>query len=378
MRVSDRRRFWLAVALAFLAHVTALIALLPLYAAGRAVRALWEEDSEALRVALIFAILLHFVLIVPFIQWVLTLSPSAGDDELLEIDLWSQDDSRLADLEKKKTPEEELEDYQPEEEIPQGQVVESPPSPDKRRPEKSRFLAEQDSTVEKETRSKFRSRDPGQVVAVPGEQREGRDQQTMEGGERAQRQEMHTVPVPEHLRKSEQGQQASEESVEKQTPRSLKDINLQPSMQAMTSALAGSGLDHLEGIVDGDATALNTKGWRYASFFNRVKREVARQWHPDIEYRKHDPYGNIYGFKDRITVLLVILRSDGSLKQAYVMTPSGAVFLDDEAREAVEQAAPFPNVPDGLIDKRDGLVKFTFHFLVEVGEQPIFRIRRYP
>ena len=48
------------------------------------------------------------------------------------------------------------------------------------------------------------------------------------------------------------------------------------------------------------------------------------------------------------------------------------------AREAVMKAAPFPNVPGGLKDKRDGLVKFTFHFLVEVGERPVFRMRRYP
>ncbi len=75
--------------------------------------------------------------------------------------------------------------------------------------------------------------------------------------------------------------------------------------------------------------------------------------------------------------MLVVLRGDGSLKKVYVMDPSGAVFLDDEAKEAVEKAAPFPNVPPGLIDKKDGLVKFAFHFLVTVGEQPIFRMRRY-
>jgi TonB family protein len=75
--------------------------------------------------------------------------------------------------------------------------------------------------------------------------------------------------------------------------------------------------------------------------------------------------------------LLVVLRGDGSLKKVYVMDPSGALFLDDEAEEAIEKAAPFPNVPPGLIDKKDGLVKFTFQFLVTVGEQPIFRMRRY-
>jgi len=78
-----------------------------------------------------------------------------------------------------------------------------------------------------------------------------------------------------------------------------------------------------------------------------------------------------------VTVLLVVLHPDGSLKHLYVMDPSGASFLDDEAYEAVQQAAPFPNVPPGLRDRKDGLVKFTFHFIVEVGSQPVFRMRRY-
>jgi len=56
---------------------------------------------------------------------------------------------------------------------------------------------------------------------------------------------------------------------------------------------------------------------------------------------------NADNFKDRVTVLLVVLRSDGSLKKAYVMNPSGAPFLDDEAREAVENAA--------RIAERDGI-----------------------
>jgi TonB family protein len=145
----------------------------------------------------------------------------------------------------------------------------------------------------------------------------------------------------------------------------------------MSSALAGTGLDSLDGVIEADNTALNTAGWEYASFFNRVKRKVEQFWHPDIEFRQRDPYGNVYGFKDRVTVLLVVLRGDGSLKKLYVMQPSGAPFLDEEAFQAVQRAAPFPNVPDGLKDKRDGLVKFTFHFIVEVGSAPVFRMRRY-
>jgi len=337
------------------------------------------SDRQRFYTALLFAVLLHLVLLLPFLQWALNLQPGRYNDERLEIDLAHQDEQWLKEREKKKTPEEQLEEYQPKEEIPKGQVVEAKPSKDKRRPEKSRFLSEEDSRVDKETKAPPGRPGEGQFVTVTGEQQQGKDLKTAEGGMKAEAEEQTVLPLPPNLEKGEEGQAVGESSIEvPQAPRSLRDINLQPSMHAMSSALAGSGLDHIEGVIEGDETALNTKGWRYASFFNRVKRDVARFWHPDVEYQRHDPYGNIYGLRDRITTLLVVLRRDGGLKEAYVMNPSGATFLDDEAREAVEQAAPFSNVPDGLIDGRDGLVKFTFHFLVEVGEEPVFRIRRYP
>jgi TonB family protein len=371
MEPSNRRRLGLAIVISFLAHVTTAVVLTPLFALERAVRVLFEEDAEALRIGLFLALLLHLALLLPLAHWLLTIDEEITSGEMLTVDLWTADQEAKLERKREKTPEELLEEYEPEEEVPEGQVVEAPPSKDKRKPDKARFLAEQDSRVEKETKSSVRTRGSAQPQPQPELTGKGQETETAQGGMRA---EQHGVgPIPPEFQRSDDGQR----SAEKRAPKSLLDINLEPSKEAMTSALAGSGLDHLDGIIDGDATALNTMGWRYASFFNRVKRKVERHWHPDVEYRRHDPYGNIYGFKDRVTVLLVVLRPDGSLKKAYVMEPSGALFLDDEAREAVMQAAPFPNVPPGLMDKRDGLVKFTFHFLVQVGEQPIFRMRRY-
>ena len=42
-------------------------------------------------------------------------------------------------------------------------------------------------------------------------------------------------------------------------------------------------------VDDGDETALNSKKWRFASFFNRVKHQVQEHWHPDEVYRRRDP-----------------------------------------------------------------------------------------
>jgi TonB family protein len=366
MKENDKLRFAIAIAVSFLAHVTAVFFLFPLYGIVRAIKVLFEEENEVLRVTLIVAILLHIAILLPLVHWIVTTEDMEGG-QLVDVDLW---DTEKPELEEEKTPEEELEEYEPKEEIPEGQVVEAPPSPDRRRPDRPRFLSEQDSRVEKETKARIRQPSTGHASSSLERTGAGVDSQTSKGGMTA---EFFGPPVPADRQKSETGQRA----IERRAPPSLLDINLKPSMETLASALAGTGLDHLENVVSGEETALNTASWKYASFFNRIKSRVERYWHPGVEYKRHDPYGNVYGFKDRKTALLVVLRGDGSVKKVYVMDPSGALFLDDEAKEAVEKAAPFPNVPPGLIDPKDGLVKFTFHFLVTVGEQPIFRMRQY-
>lgn len=370
MRNTDRSRLALAAVFSLLAHVTALVVLLPVLAAVRVFKILVDRENEALRIALVLAILLHVAFVLPAVYMLLQEDEEELDDRFL-VDLWGRDVTQPWEPAEEKTPEEELEDYQPAEEIPDKQVVDAPPSEDKRKPDDARFASAGDSRVEQESVSSVRT--PGAAEAAPSPQLDGQGQDAEEqpGGMVAE--EHGVAPLPSDLARAEEG----EASAEKRAPPSLNDINLEPTMSAMTAALAGTGLDHFDGVVEGDHTAVNTAGWEHASFFNRVKRRVEQYWQPGVEFRRRDPYGNIYGHKDRTTVLLVVLRGDGSLKKLYVMRPSGAPFLDDEAYEAVSQAAPFPNVPDGLKDTRDGLVKFTFHFIVEVGSDPVFRMRRY-
>jgi TonB family protein len=368
MPVKDTRRLWLAVLFSMLAHLTAALVLLPVVLLVRAVRVLFEPDNDGLRVALVLAVLLHLALLLPAVHWLALRDPGEAG-ETLRVDLW--DSSQAAEAEK--TPEEELAEYDPPEQPPELPVVRVPPAEDRRPPKDPRYSAERDSFAERESVARIRTPGAGDAVSAPASEAptDGREQEDREGGLRAEM--MGAAPLPSDLARAEQGERAAE----RQAPRALQDISIQPSASAMASALAGTGLDRIDDVVDGDHTALNALSWEYASFFNRVKQKVEQFWHPDLEWRKRDPYGNIYGIKDRVTVLLVVLRADGSLKKLYVMQPSGAPFLDDEAYEAVRQAAPFPNVPPPLIDRKDGLVKFTFSFIVEVGSAPVFRMRRY-
>ncbi len=369
MPSKDTRRLWLAVLFSMLAHVTAALVLLPVLLLVRAVRVLFEPDNDGLRVALVLAVLLHLALLLPAVHWLMLRDPGDEDASALRVDLWDA----AHEAEEEKTPEEELAEYDPPEKPPELPVVRSPESEDKRPPKDPRYAAEHDSRAEKESVSRIRTPGSGEAVSQPESpaHTEGDALEEIEGGLRAEL--MGAAPLPSDLARAERGEHAAE----RQAPRALKDINLQPTASAMMSALAGTGLDRIDDVIEGDHTALNTLGWEYASFFNRVKQKVEQFWHPDVEWRIRDPYGNIYGIKDRVTVLLVVLRTDGSLRKLYVMQPSGAPFLDDEAYEAVQQAAPFPNVPPPLVDGRDGLVKFTFSFIVEVGSAPVFRMRRY-
>jgi TonB family protein len=143
--------------------------------------------------------------------------------------------------------------------------------------------------------------------------------------------------------------------------------NLRASDDVLERALGGGSVDHLESVDDGDETALNAKRWVYASFFNRLKRIVAQNWEPGEVWRRHDPTGSVYGFKTRITELRVSLDAKGKLASVpTVISPSGVDVLDEEAVRAFTAAAPFPNVPAGLVQS-DGLITFEFSFHFEIG-----------
>ena len=101
---------------------------------------------------------------------------------------------------------------------------------------------------------------------------------------------------------------------------------------AAAEAGGGAPNDDLHGVDPGDGTYLNTREWKYASFFNRVKRAVAEEWHPDIVYLRHDPSGNVYGTRDRVTVLRIHLKPDGALSSVALVTLQVTVTLLPDCR----------------------------------------------
>lgn len=152
-------------------------------------------------------------------------------------------------------------------------------------------------------------------------------------------------------------------------------LNLLPSEAVVNQIMGAAANDHLQDVDEGDGTYLSTREWKYASFFNRVKQSVGQSWNPTAQMRLRDPTGQIFGGRDRHTILTVTLDGTGRLKDAYVEKSSGLDFLDLEAVKAFERAQPFPNPPPGIL-ANDQTVRFQFGFFLELSGRPGMRLFR--
>ncbi|MDY0060065.1 MAG: energy transducer TonB, partial [Myxococcota bacterium] len=134
--------------------------------------------------------------------------------------------------------------------------------------------------------------------------------------------------------------------------------------------------DYLPDLPEGDRLSLNAREFKYWSFFQRVRENLRQHWRPGDKFQRRDPWGKVYGVKDRLTVLSVTLDPSGKIQELTLVKPSGVDFLDDEALDAFRAAARFPNPPPGLVEA-DGLIRFTFGFAVvrNTGDFQLFRYR---
>ena len=173
--------------------------------------------------------------------------------------------------------------------------------------------------------------------------------------------------------------ESAEEGLVEESTGGAPDVDgeeLFPTYADAAGLAGGGGQSYLRDVPEGHKTLLNRKRSRYWSFMDRVRRQVSQQWSPVEEYRRRDPHGEVYGVKDKVTIVRVTLEGDGSVRKLRVAHPSGIGFYDDEAIRALNTASPFENPPEGLKDQ-DGLIHFNFMFVLSVhSESPLIRVRR--
>jgi TonB family protein len=301
------------------------------------------------------------------------------------------------------------------------QTVETVPQQDQEPPANTRFLAEYDSVVEKQTVARGSTEpmvarpqpSPQDIKEIPQPDRTEPDRdkagQEIEAEQGPGRLTMRAPGQPETGQEAKQeitpgqldasdapvtanGFQARrgtgerfEEAQEAMDPRRGENggggggrtlPNLRPSPEVLERVLGGGSVDHLEDVEEGETTSLNTKQWKHASFFNRLKRQVSQNWDPNRVLQAEDPRGNVYGVRDRITHLLVTLDPTGHLVDAVVVRTSGFPSLDEEAIRAFRAAEPFPNPPPELVDPRSGRISFPFGFHLDNVERSTWKLFR--
>lgn len=325
-----------------------------------------------------------------------------GDSEPLQVE------SLVDEIDKPSKPSEQEEKAAKEREQkdPKGQVVDIAQPAIEQRPDQAKFLSEYDTTVLREQKGAV-GRDKAGAPAAPTPPSPAippspASKQLPPGDPRAEMPKNGVVALrgpsgdklpgptgpPTEVRslgpdgtlahQAGQGAVSPSEKVGTQTLPGMGPLRLLPSQESLQRALGqGSGSpDYLADLDEGDATSLSSRKWKFAGFFNRMKSQVREEWHPDQLLSRHDPSGNIYGSKDRMTMLKVELSLDGRVKDVSVLKPSGVEFLDDEAMSAFRRAQPFANPPEQLADP-DGIIRFQFGFVVQVSGFTSFRIRKY-
>ncbi len=294
-----------------------------------------------------------------------------------------------------------LEPPRPEPDKAKGQVVEVAPSKDSTPPKDSRFLSDRDNSVERQTRSKHARAGYGRTLAEPsapgvrappppGEG--GRSDRSAPGAEGKRSEPVSETPPRLARAPGEHGDLASGEAKPHEelapapaTPgegqggeRSAGDPASRRLIAPGTLAriAGGPAPDRLDGIEEGEGTYLNTRAWKYATYFNRIKQAVASTWDPLAPLDARDPERTMFGYRDRFTLLGVTLDDGGQVKSLVVEQTCGIDFLDRAAVLAFESAQPFVNPPRGLADG-NGEIKFSFGFFVDMGHKGL-RLYRAP
>lgn len=255
--------------------------------------------------------------------------------------------------------------------LPVGQVVDVPEG-NHRVAREAKFLAESDNAVKKQTRARD-TRNRYSVAAAKTTERP--EAQVAAQGKKSDATGVTIASQLEHftglggMRPKTFSELLRPESSGEGGERSA-DGTQRSNSETTGEAVGGAAPNDALNVDEGEETALNTREFKYAAFFNRLKQAVGAKWDPNGRIRRKDPTGRLTGWRDRVTVLFVALRPDGSIADLFVQQSSGLDELDTEAMQAFERAQPFSNPPAGLV--KDGFIRFVFTFTLS-NETPGFR-----
>ncbi|MCX7957983.1 MAG: hypothetical protein N3B13_02970, partial [Deltaproteobacteria bacterium] len=336
--------------------------------------------TERLLIAFAFALLLHFFIIQMMMESIksgLSYKESVIEVEYLnpivrnDFDVMKEkNQEKQAKKREEEFKKEKAEDLRKEEEVKkeEGQIVYIGETESEKAPEKYRFLAEHNSVTEKESKSRYQDNkylnpaprpQVGESVAKivnKGENKEKRpapdiilkNRSSGEDEKEDNKPENRlALKIPKLLKSESINVEESENGMIKNKEHSEELNGRDSDFQFGSSLEKGEELhrkrlarlfpqdifsgkysggpfnDWLRDVEESDSTFLNAKEYKYATFFNRIKKSVSQYWNPSDVILKYDPYGNVYGNKDRLTIVRVKIDATGNLKDVDVSQSSG-------------------------------------------------------
>ena len=127
------------------------------------------------------------------------------------------------------------------------------------------------------------------------------------------------------------------------------------------------GGQYIQGVREGEVTALNTKEFVFYSYFERVRKQLDQAWQPLVRQniQKILKSGRkLASNADHTTRALVTLNQQGQILRIQVIEESGSQDLDQAAVDALNRAGPYPNPPKGLVDMK-GEVQIRWDFILK-------------
>ncbi|WP_413569341.1 cell envelope integrity protein TolA [Bdellovibrio sp. HCB117] len=311
--------------------------------------------SPSFRMYVLLSLVFHVLVLGTFLV-VESLTPETPKTETVDINFLSPED-----LQKMQQVEAALKKQA----LSRNQIVEqSETSANEEVPENARFLSAKNQKVEKQTQAANRGEFQNLKKAAPqktGPKGDGK-QKNLAKSEESKKQ------IAKDLFKTFDATEALERQKLADKESGLGEGRGTGEQNTGTGAETSQTNDYLKDVNVGLETVLNTREFKYYSYYNRIRKQLAQHW----EGRVRDKLSKMFKEgrapaatnQDRITKLMIVLNDKGTLVRVQVISDSGVRDLDDAAIEAFRAAAPFPNPPKGIVEG-DGTVKIRWDFVLE-------------
>ncbi|MNJ93298.1 transport protein TonB [compost metagenome] len=307
--------------------------------------------SPSFRTYVLLSLAVHAVIVAGLLFFEKVLEPTHVPRESVSIDFLTPEE--LAQQQLAQNPPRKKQIPQ----VPANQIVEQDATrANEEEPVDTRFLSEKNQVVKKQTIAQDRGQFQNIKKAAkekPGQKGDGKEKQEALAKDLFKGFDPHAAMEKQKLAEKESGKGLGNASNEDAVGK---------------GADVSQSSDYIKDVDSGLETMLNTREFKYYSYYNRIRRQLSQHW----EGRVREKLSKLFREgrapaatgQDRITKLMIVLNDKGTLVRVQVMSDSGVRDLDDAAIEAFRAAAPFPNPPKGIVES-DGTVKIRWDFVLE-------------